>query len=74
MKIYTKTGDAGTTSLVGGKRVPKSDVRLEAYGTVDELNAFIGDLLGAVSDGEDRALLVFIQDKLFVAGSKLACV
>lgn len=73
MKIYTKTGDAGTTSLVGGKRVPKSDVRLEAYGTVDELNAFIGDLLGAVSDGEDRALLVFIQDKLFVEGSKLAC-
>lgn len=73
MKIYTKTGDAGTTSLVGGKRVPKSDVRLEAYGTVDELNAFIGDLINEITDAEDKKLLIFIQNKLFVVGSKLAC-
>lgn len=73
MKIYTKTGDAGTTSLVGGTRVSKSDIRLEAYGTLDELNAFIGDLLNAVTDETDRELLIFIQNKLFVAGSKLAC-
>ena len=59
MKIYTMTGDAGTTSLVGGKRVPKSDVRLEAYGTVDELNAFIGDLINEITDAEDKKLLIF---------------
>lgn len=73
MKIYTKTGDAGTTSLVGGRRVPKSDIRLDAYGTVDELNAFIGDLINEITDAEDKKLLTFIQDKLFVVGSKLAC-
>lgn len=72
MKIYTKTGDTGTTSLVGGKRVPKSDIRLEAYGTVDELNAFIGDLINTITDEKDKTLLTRIQNKLFVVGSKLA--
>lgn len=72
MKIYTKTGDTGTTSLVGGKRVTKSDIRLEAYGTVDELNAFTGDLINEITDEEDKNLLTFIQNKLFVVGSKLA--
>lgn len=73
MKVYTKTGDGGTTSLVGGKRVSKFDQRLEAYGTVDELNSFVGDLITVMKSDEDRALLCFIQNKLFVMGSNLAC-
>ena len=70
--IYTRTGDDGTTSLVGGVRVPKTHVRLEAYGTVDELNAQIGCLISLMEDGADRSLLQFVQHKLFALGSYLA--
>ncbi len=70
--LYTLTGDKGTTSLVGGIRIPKDDSRLEAYGTVDELNAHIGVLRQAANAPEDDALLLFIQNKLFVVGSYLA--
>lgn len=70
--IYTKTGDKGTTSLVGGKRVPKSHVRLEAYGTIDELNSFVGFLICGIQDESDRKVLSFVQHKLFTVGSYLA--
>lgn len=70
--LYTATGDKGTTSLVGGKRVSKADVRLEAYGTTDELNAHIGLLIAMMKPGEDTELLRRIQDTLFVVGSALA--
>ena len=72
MKVYTKTGDAGTTSLVGGKRVPKDCARLESYGTIDELNAQVGLLLTYVSEPMDRETLVGIQNNLFVIGAQLA--
>lgn len=65
--IYTSTGDAGTTSLVGGKRVKKNHIRIEAYGTVDELNSFLG-LIGEC----DEENITFIQNKLFNIGSYLA--
>ena len=70
---YTKTGDKGTTSLIGGKRVPKYDDRVEAYGTVDELSAYIGVLndLEGVSE-EIRAVLGVIQQKLFTLESHFA--
>ena len=74
-KIYTKTGDQGTTSLVDGKRVKKSELRLEAYGTVDELNANIGNLianLGTHSVSLSNEL-ISIQNRLFEIGSRLAC-
>ncbi len=72
MKIYTKTGDEGTTSLVGGTRVSKTDIRIEAYGQVDELNAYIGLLRDQdVNDGR-RELLKEIQDCLFTIGSRMA--
>ncbi len=72
-KIYTKTGDQGQTSLVGGKRVSKYDVRLEAYGTVDELNAYLGMLIAALPvSSSDTETLQFVQNKLFVIGSYLA--
>ena len=70
--LYTMTGDKGTTSLVGGQRTTKNDPRLEAYGTVDELNANIGLLRQTGNRSEDDALLLFIQNKLFVIGSYLA--
>lgn len=70
--IYTKTGDKGKTSLVGGKRVEKTHIRLDAYGTVDELNSFIGQLVCEVKDVELKDFLLFIQNKLFVVGSYLA--
>lgn len=70
--IYTRTGDKGTTSLVGGVRVPKTHVRLEAYGTVDELNANIGVLLTYLTEKEDIELVTYIQHKLFSLGSYLA--
>lgn len=73
MKIYTKTGDRGTTALIGGTRVPKSDGRIEAYGTVDELNAWIGVLGETTSQEKEKALLKEIQDRLFTIGSSLAC-
>ncbi len=72
IKIYTKTGDDGTTGLVGGSRVKKYDLRLESYGTVDELNATIGMLRSMDTGDEIRELLVFIQNKLFNIGSRLA--
>ncbi len=72
MKIYTKTGDKGTTGLIGGTRVTKSDVRLEAYGTVDELNTQIGLLVAQGMDGEDKSFLQNIQNLLFTVGSNLA--
>ncbi len=76
MKVYTKTGDKGKTSLLGGKKVSKADLRIEAYGTVDELNAFIGLLRDQeVNQIESRqALLQDVQDNLFVIGSLLATV
>jgi cob(I)alamin adenosyltransferase len=67
MKIYTKTGDAGTTALFGGKRVSKSDLRVDAYGTVDELNSYLGLLRDQQVDG-----LLEIQDRLFTLGAMLA--
>jgi cob(I)alamin adenosyltransferase len=72
-KIYTKTGDAGNTSLIGGTKVPKSHIRISAYGTVDELNAFIGLLNDQLSDIHSREMLREIQDRLFTIGSSLAC-
>jgi len=71
-KIYTKTGDKGTTGLFGGARVSKDDARLEAYGTVDELNSFLGYLKDHVQDQEVSQLLYKIQNSLFNAGSILA--
>jgi cob(I)alamin adenosyltransferase len=70
--VYTKTGDAGTTALIGGSRVPKTHERLEAYGTVDELNSHIGLLASQLPEGNDRRTLLKIQNKLFVVGSYLA--
>lgn len=72
MKIYTKTGDQGTTSLVGGARVPKTHVRLEAYGTLDELNAHMGLLATSLTDEADVAGVQWMQHQLFVAGTLLA--
>jgi len=70
--VYTKTGDKGTTSLVGGMRVAKSHVRLEAYGTIDELNSFVGLLICQVEEEDSLKILAFIQHKLFTVGSYLA--
>lgn len=72
MKIYTKTGDKGQTSLLGGKRVPKYNIRIDAYGTVDELNAHLGLLRDSVSHEPTSQLLQDIQDRLFTIGSVLA--
>ena len=72
MKVYTKTGDAGTTSLVGGKRVDKACPRLESYGTIDELNAQVGLLLTYVDEPTDRECLISVQSNLFVIGAMLA--
>jgi cob(I)alamin adenosyltransferase len=72
-KIYTRTGDKGTTSLIGGTKVPKSHLRIEAYGTIDELNSFIGICRDLLQDEKNRAMLLEIQDRLFTIGSSLAC-
>lgn len=73
MKIYTRTGDQGLTSLVGGKRVPKTSSRLDAYGTVDELNSHIGLLLASEGiPAEGRQTLHKVQHRLFNLGSRLA--
>lgn len=72
MKIYTKTGDAGQTSLIGGTRVSKSDIRIEAYGTVDELNSHIGYLMCYPTLSVQKNVLEQVQHKLFVIGSYLA--
>lgn len=71
-KIYTKTGDKGETSLFGGARVPKSHVRVEAYGTVDELNSYIGLLTDLITTPQYKLVLKEIQDRLFTIGSILA--
>lgn len=70
--VYTRTGDKGTTSLVGGQRVSKTDVRLESYGTVDELNSHIGLLISMLSNEHDIEVLTRVQNLLFVVGSNLA--
>lgn len=72
MKIYTKTGDEGMTSLVGGKRVPKNSVRLESYGTVDELNSYLGLIRSFLVDAVVEEELVEIQSRLFDVGGNLA--
>jgi len=72
-RIYTKTGDKGTTSLIGGTKVPKSHLRIEAYGTVDELNSYLGYCRDIISDDATKAALLEIQDRLFTIGSSLAC-
>ena len=72
MKIYTKKGDAGETSLIGGTRVPKHHIRIDAYGTVDELNAHLGLLATYPETEGENELLLFIQDRLFTLGSLLA--
>jgi cob(I)alamin adenosyltransferase len=72
MKIYTKKGDKGQTSLIGGDRVPKHNIRIDAYGTIDELNSYIGILRSFVKDGINKDLLPEIQDRLFTIGSLLA--
>ncbi len=72
MKIYTKTGDKGTTSLFGGTRVPKHHVRIESYGTVDEVNSWIGLIRDQEINPHHKETLTVIQDKLFVIGAVLA--
>jgi len=72
MKIYTKTGDNGTTGLFGGKRIPKDDLRIEAYGTVDELNSFIGLLNSSFNEATQNYFLSEVQKRLFTIGSNLA--
>jgi cob(I)alamin adenosyltransferase len=72
MKIYTKQGDQGKTSLIGGRRVPKNDIKIETYGTVDELNSWIGLLRDQQIAKKYIDQLLEIQDRLFTAGSLLA--
>jgi cob(I)alamin adenosyltransferase len=72
MKIYTKTGDKGLTSLIGGTRVPKSSLRIDCYGTVDELNSYLGLLRDQEVNIPRRDLLKEIQDRLFTIGASLA--
>ena len=72
MKIYTKTGDKGMTGLFGGARVSKDDIRIEAYGTIDELNSFIGTLLASMDIKGQNEILTEVQNRLFTIGSNLA--
>ena len=72
--VYTRRGDDGTTGLVGGQRIAKSHTRLEAYGTMDELNSFMGLLLVEVINDEDREELIRIQNDLFSVGCELATI
>ena len=73
LKIYTKTGDLGKTSLIGGTKVPKSHLRIETYGTTDELNSYIGLVSDMITDSHGKIVLKEIQDRLFTIGSSLAC-
>lgn len=72
MKIYTKTGDKGNTALIGGSRVPKHHIRIESYGTVDELNAHLGMLRDQIQSTHLKEVIMKIQDRLFVIGAMLA--
>lgn len=72
-KIYTKTGDLGSTSLIGGTKVSKSDLRIESYGTVDELNSHVGLVRDLLSEEQLKKVLAEVQDRLFTIGSSLAC-
>lgn len=72
-KIYTKTGDKGTTSLIGGTKVSKAHIRIETYGTVDELNSWIGMVTDQIKQKHSSKVLKEIQDRLFTIGSSLAC-
>ncbi len=72
MKIYTKTGDKGTTALFGGTRVSKHHIRIDSYGTIDELNAWLGLIRDQKIDNHSKKLLAIIQDKLFTIGAILA--
>jgi len=72
MKVYTKTGDKGTTALFGGTRVPKHHIRIESYGTVDELNSYIGLIRDQEMDANSKEILIQLQDKLFTLGAILA--
>ncbi len=72
-KIYTKTGDKGKTGLIGGTKILKSDLRIEAYGTIDELNSWIGLLNDSINDFSANHILKKIQDRLFTIGATLAC-
>ncbi len=72
-KIYTKTGDLGKTSLIGGTKVPKSHLRIESYGPIDELNSFIGLTGDQIDPANLKLVLKEIQDRLFTIGSSLAC-
>jgi len=72
MKLYTKTGDDGFTSLIGGTRVPKYHLRIESYGTIDELNSYVGLIRSQEIDEKDQLMLKEIQDRLFTIGSSLA--
>ena len=72
MKIYTKTGDNGTTALFGGTRVPKDHIRIESYGTVDELNSHIGLIRDQEIEAHHKEILIEIQDRLFTIGAILA--
>jgi len=72
-KIYTKTGDLGKTSLIGGTKVPKSHLRIESYGTIDELNSYVGLVSDLINDSNSKIILKEIQDRLFTVGSSLAC-
>ena len=72
MKVYTKTGDNGTTALFGGSRVPKHHIRIETYGTVDELNSYIGLVRDQRIDSNIKEILIHIQDRLFTLGAILA--
>lgn len=72
MKIYTKTGDNGTTSLFGGTRVPKHHIRIESYGTIDELNSWLGLIRDQKIDAHSKKIVISVQEKLFTVGAILA--
>ena len=71
-KVYTRTGDQGETSLVGGVRIKKSHIRLEAYGTVDELSAHLGMLVSMIKIDEERDFIIRVQNNLFNVCTHLA--
>jgi len=73
IKIYTKTGDLGNTSLIGGTKIPKSHIRIESYGNIDELNSYIGLVSDYLQGEAMKNVLKEVQDRLFTIGSSLAC-